>query len=89
MIAFVSYLTTKNALLSVGLATFADAIAYVPTMRKSYVEPDSEPPFFYVIYIVLWIFAIAALLEYNTTNLMYPIVLSLCNIVTIAIILVR
>ncbi len=47
LVAILVWVQLDNPLLAVFLATAIDGFGYIPTFRKSYVEPFTETPFFW------------------------------------------
>ena len=74
------YIFTKQAALSVILAATIDALGYVPTFRKSYNKPFSEPALTYLFAAASDICAIAAIGAYRLETVFYPLVILLINI---------
>jgi hypothetical protein len=83
------WLLTSNPFWAVGLVTLIDAIAYAPTLRKSYGEPDGEMASSYIISNVKHLMAIFAIVDYSLTTLIYPVILFFMNSWLIAVILWR
>lgn len=49
IVATVLWLITNDPLTAIVLITLIDAVAFIPTIRKSYSEPHSEPAFTYTL----------------------------------------
>ncbi len=73
------YLLTKNAVVSVILAGVIDSLGFIPTFRKSYNQPNSEPAMTYAIAGASYIFAILALENYTFVTMFYELVLMASN----------
>jgi hypothetical protein len=80
---------SRNPLWAVVLASAIDAMAYYPTMRKSWLRPAEETWVTYSLDIVKWLFALSALKIYSAVTLTYPLFLLAANTVLIAIIVLR
>jgi len=80
---------TKGPLVSVVLVTLIDALAFVPTFRKSYVNPESETTVTYVFSALKFAIAIAALDVKSLTTVLYPASLVLTNGLFVAMVLWR
>ena len=74
-----------NPLLAVIMVTLIDLAGYVPSWRKSMREPWSENLYSWSISPLAYVFAIAALAEYNLLTLMYPISIVVANYILVAI----
>jgi hypothetical protein len=66
------WLLTKTPLYSVVLVTVIDALAYVPTFRKSWHWPEQESVFTFVLGSLKFLLAIAALPEQTVISSLYP-----------------
>jgi hypothetical protein len=80
---------SRNPLWAVVLASAIDAMAYYPTMRKSWLRPAEETWVTYSVDIVKWLFALSALKIYSAVTLIYPLFLLAANAGLIAIIVLR
>ncbi len=68
-----------DALLSILLVSAIDALAFLPTFRKSYVEPYSETPSMYLLAGVAEGFALLALTNFTVVTSFYLISLVITN----------
>lgn len=87
IVAFGVYLGPHNLVLSVTLATLVDVIGYVPTWRKTFLEPESETVSMYLLENLSIFIAMLALSSYNYITLFYPVTFFICNAILAAIIL--
>jgi len=69
--------------------TAIDGIGYIPTYRKSYVDPWSETLAFWVLMALVGVFAILANAEYNLLTVTYLTVLTVLNIGLFALCAIR
>lgn len=83
------YIFTRQAVLSVIFAATIDALGYVPTFRKSYNSPFSEPALTYVFAGASDALAIAAVGRYRLETIFYPTVVLSVNIILVCFLLVR
>lgn len=83
------YIFTKNAVLSVCLAATVDCLGFIPTFRKSYMQPASEPALTYTFSGLGFLFSLGALHELTLVTIFYPLVLVLANISFVLFLLVR
>lgn len=66
------WVMTDQPLLAVIIVTITDAIAYIPTYRKSYCKPYEETAFSYGLAALRSVFAILALGSFALTNWLFP-----------------
>lgn len=78
-IAIALWLITKTPFLSVIMVTITDALAFFPTIRKSYSKPYQETIIFYFINIMKFIFGLLALEKYSLITALYPAYLIFAN----------
>ncbi len=86
LLAMIPWLLTKDPTISVVLLTVIDALAFIPTFRKTMKDPTSETFSSYVIHAVRHSLSIVALSNYNLATYLYPGVVALCNVVVVVII---
>lgn len=89
LIILIFYYLTKNALVSVILAASIDCLGYVPTFRKSYSQPNTEPVLTYAVTSVSWLMSIFALQTFNFTTLFYPVALVVIDIAFALFLIIR
>jgi hypothetical protein len=89
LITIVLYITLKNPVWSVILITTTDFVAFLPTFRKGYEEPESETPITFAIAAISEIFSLMALGKYTMTTVLYLASLLITNSVMMAIVYVR
>ena len=85
----VFYIFTKQATLAAILAASIDGLSYIPTFRKSYNSPLSEPALTYFFAVVTDCFAIAAIVNYNLATAFYPATLLIINAIMVGFLLIR
>jgi hypothetical protein len=79
LIGIILWGLTSNPLLAVILVTVSDALAFIPTFRKSYAKPWQETLMEYFLSVVKWAIEIFALKILNVTTVLYPASLVLTN----------
>lgn len=89
MIAFSLWWFAEEPLLSIMLVTLTDAIAYLPTFRKSYHKPYEESMFLYYFGAIAFTLSIFAFSEFTLVNYLYPLVIAPMNLMLVAMILIR
>ncbi len=80
---------TKNPLYATVLATFADAICYIPTFRKVWKKPDSEPVAYYILSTVKHSLALISLSIYTLTTILFSSSVIFMNFIILFIIYYR
>jgi hypothetical protein len=63
---------TNSPMLSVIIVTMIDLIGYVPTYRKSFNDPKSEPVYFYLINVVRNVLAVCAIENVILETVLFP-----------------
>lgn len=89
MLALALWAFTKDPLAAIILITIIDMMAFIPTFRKSYHKPQSEPAFTYALSGLKFVFGIMALSSYSLVTILYPASLVLTNGLFVGMILVR
>jgi hypothetical protein len=79
MLSLALWAVTENPLSAIILITIIDMLAFIPTFRKSYHKPDSEPAFTYALSGLKFAVAIVALEEFSVVTVLYPASLVLTN----------
>jgi len=72
IVAIVAWQVTGNAILALVFSVLADALAALPTLRKSYVDAWSENPTGWAFTTVAAVLAVASNTEFNAANLLFP-----------------
>lgn len=83
------WLFTKSPLPSVVLITVTDAIAFLPTVRKGYLEPYDETAATFALSGVKFFLSLFALEKFSVITSLYPAALVVMNAVFVTILLVR
>jgi hypothetical protein len=85
----IPWVLTKDPTLSVILASLINLISVVPSFRKTWNAPYSEPVILWGLNAVKHVFAIAATVSISLATVFYPISIILMNAVFVAMILYR
>jgi hypothetical protein len=80
---------TSNPLYAVLILTIIDLIGYLPTLRKAYHQPFEEQLTIFVVMTIRNFISIAALDNYNFTNILFQAATAAANLVVIALVLTR
>jgi len=89
LIAIVIYFFLHSAILSIIIVTITDLVGFLPTIRKSYEEPETETSLTYILSSISSILAIGALTIFNFTTSLYLLSLVLSNGICAIIIITR
>ena len=89
MLALALWALTDNPLSAIILITIIDILAFIPTFRKSYHKPDSEPAFTYALSGLKFVIGIAALQNLSAVTVIYPASLVLTNGLFVLMLIVR
>jgi hypothetical protein len=79
LVGIVIWIKTNDPLFAVIVVTFVDAIAYIPTFRKSYYKPQEETLIKYELATLKFFIALFALQSLTVTTWLYPASLVLTN----------
>ncbi len=83
------WLTSKQTLLALHLTILADTIAVYPTLVKTWRQPSTETPLFYIAGIVAPLLSILAEGRYTYTVVLFPLYLALINTLVLILIYKR
>lgn len=84
----VPWISTDDPTISVVVAVGIDVIAFVPTLRKTRLEPATEQPLLYGTNVVRHIFALVSLQAYNIATMLHSIAMITTNLVMVSLIAV-
>ncbi|TGL45134.1 hypothetical protein [Leptospira perdikensis] len=79
----------SDPLAAVIVLSIADILGFIPTFRKGYFLPNSEPVGFYLIFLFRNFLAMAGLAEWNTTTLLFPGSAGIACVVFVVMIKIR
>jgi uncharacterized protein with PQ loop repeat len=86
LLGIVLWMLTSDPLYSVVLSSIIGVVAYFPTIRKSWKDPQSETASLYGISFVRHILSLFALSSYNITTIIYPLSAGIMNAITLAVV---
>jgi len=89
LLAIVVWVQLENPILSIFMISAIDAVGYFPTYRKLWEEPRSETLFTWILYCATVSLSFFSLYEYNFLTSLYPAVILTCNIVVVALCILR
>src|SRR3989338_8644305 len=85
----VLWIITDNALNAVIVVSVVDALAFVPTFRKTFINPNEETAITFVFSAITMALSLAALENFNLTTALYPASLVFTNILFVLMVLAR
>jgi hypothetical protein len=88
LLGIVPWILTKDPTISVVIAVTIDLIAFVPTLRKTWIEPKTETPVLYSMNALRHFIALFSLQAYNIATTLHSIVMIITNTFMTLIILV-
>ena len=83
------WLIAKLPVLSITLLVLVDLIAFIPGMRKTWVDPYSETLSLYILNSLRYLLATLALVQFNYVTALSPVTSLIANLLFVAIILSR
>lgn len=83
------YFATSNPLYSVLVASFVDMIGYIPTLRKTWHAPATEPPVMWLLWVLSTALALLGLQSYNLLTVPWLAVACGMNSITLIVIVYR
>lgn len=89
LLALVPWVLTKDPTLSVVIAVGIDLVAFVPTLRKTWIHPATETPVLYGSNVLRHILALCSLQTYNVATALHSVVMIITNTAMTGIILIR
>jgi hypothetical protein len=88
-VALALWAFTKDPLLAIILITIIDFLAFIPTFRKSFHKPYSEPAFTYTLSGLKFLVSLFALTELSVVTVLYPASLILTNGLFVVMVLTK
>jgi hypothetical protein len=79
LLGIILWLTTENPVGAVIIITLTDALAFVPTFRKTYFKPQEETLVEYAFASLKFLIGLFALSTFNLTTALYPASLVFMN----------
>lgn len=85
ILALIAFVVTGSGLLAISLGVLSDLIAYIPAFVKTYKDPKSEEPFFYILEGIAATFGVVAIGQLRA-DIIFPIWFALSCIIMLALI---
>jgi len=89
LLAIIIWWQLDNPLLAVLMVSAIDGLGYIPTYRKSFIEPWSETLSFWAAMVVVNILILLSLSEYNFLTVTYVTTLAVGNTIVLILCIVR
>lgn len=89
LLGIIPWILTKDPTISVVIAVSIDLVAFVPTLRKTWVKPTSETPILYSMNVVRHVLTLFSLQAYNVATTLHSIAMIVTNTAMTGIILFR
>lgn len=89
LLGIIPWILTKDPTISVVIAVSIDLVAFVPTLRKTWVKPASETPILYSMNVVRHVLTLFSLQAYNVATTLHSIAMIVTNTAMTGIILFR
>lgn len=89
LLAIIVWWQLDSPILAIVMVSLIDALGYIPTFRKTFVDPTSETIIFWICMVTTDVFALLANSQHNLLTMSYLITLSVCNSVVAVIIFTR
>ena len=88
LLGFIPWVLTKDPTISVIIVVTIDAIAFIPTLRKTWQHPKTETPLLYSMNVLRHVLTLFSLQAYNIATMLHSIVMIILNSVMTSMILV-
>ncbi len=86
LLGIVPWILTKDPTLSVIIVVTIDLIAFVPTLRKTYIRPETETPLLYGMNVLRHILTLFSLQAYNLATMLHSIAMIVTNSIMVGFI---
>ena len=85
--AIISYILFHSAAISLTLSIVADVFAFLPTMRKTYLDPLSESPSSWLLFFLSYLLSLVATVPHFTYGVVvFPAYLTVCGVIMLSFI---
>lgn len=87
LLGLIPWMLTKDPTLSVIIAVSIDLVAFIPTLRKAYLDPKTESPILYSTNVVRHVLSLLSLSSYNVATVLHSVAMLVANGVMTGILL--
>lgn len=88
LLGIVPWIFTKDPTVSVAIVVSIDVIAFIPTLRKTWLEPKTETPILYGANVLRHTLALFSLQAYNVATMLHSIAMITTNSLMTGLILI-
>lgn len=89
LLGLIPWAITKDPTISVIIVVIIDLVAFVPTIRKTWIKPKSETPVLFSMNVVRHILTLFSLQAYNIATTLHSIVMIVINSIMTGIIVLK
>ena len=89
LVGIVPWILTSDPTVSVIVAVSIDVIAFIPTLRKTWAEPETETPILYSANVVRHILALFSMQAYNIATMLHSIAMITTNTIMTLLLVTR
>lgn len=79
LLGLIPWMLTKDPTLSVIIAVSIDLVAFIPTLRKAYLHPETETPLLYSTNVVRHVLSLLSLSSYNIATVLHSVAMLVAN----------
>ena len=79
LLGLIPWMLTKDPTLSVIIAVTIDLVAFIPTLRKAYLHPETETPLLYGTNVVRHVLSLLSLSSYNVATVLHSVAMLAAN----------
>jgi hypothetical protein len=87
LLGIIPWLIFDNPTISIIIAVTIDLIAFVPTLRKTYLHPETETPILYGSNVLRHVLTLFSLQAYNIATMLHSIAMIITNTTMVGLIL--
>ncbi len=89
LLGFIPWILTKDPTISVIIVVAIDLIAFIPTLRKTWMYPSTETPTLYSMNVLRHVLTLFSLQAYNIATMLHSIAMIMTNSAMTAFIVFR
>ncbi|MBI5139685.1 hypothetical protein HZA26_03710 [Candidatus Nomurabacteria bacterium] len=79
LLGLIPWVLTKDPTISVVIVVMIDLVAFIPTLRKTWIYPNSETPLLYSMNVLRHILTLLSLQNYNIATTLHSIAMIITN----------
>jgi hypothetical protein len=89
LLSLILWILSKDAFVAIIFVTLTDALAFIPTFRKSYLRPFEETVSAYTLGAAGFVLELIAFQSFNPTTALYPVFIVTANVALACLLLLR